>query len=86
MDNQQVVQGPGPDLWREWRGREVSQILLAELRSRVAELQEGWLRAEYLANTLDATAMGNARAVGRAEALEDVIEWVNQQCEDEPDE
>jgi uncharacterized protein YukE len=65
----------GPE-WLMWKRQEQTQAFLSLLRQSVSEIQEGWSNKAYLSDDLYKSATLNAGALGMADALQGIIEAI----------
>lgn len=65
----------GPE-WIQWKRQEQTQAFLSLLRRSVSEIQEGWSSKAYMADDAHKSAVLNAGALGMSDALQGIIEAI----------
>lgn len=60
--------------WEEWKLHPVTKRFHQFLLYQLAELQKQWVEGNFTSDTSDATAQINARSIGKAQNLVDIIE------------
>lgn len=61
---------------REWRHLDATKAFLADLRERVSEGKDSWASQLYQKDSLEATALANAKALGGMQVLQTLIEFL----------
>ena len=72
-DSSSLGRMPVEQEFLEWRLHPVSRWIWAWLDSRVRSLQDSWASGEFERETVEQTALANARAVGRAQAFAEFL-------------
>jgi len=65
-----------PEQVREWRQLDATKAFLADLENRVEEGKDTWARQGYLQETVEGTAIANAKALGGMEILQTLISFL----------
>ena len=60
--------------WEEWKLHPVTKRFRQFLKGQLEELQQQWVEGNFTSDTSDATAQINARSIGKAQNLVDIIE------------
>lgn len=60
--------------WEEWKLHPVTKRFQQFLKEQLEELQQQWVEGNFTSDTSDATAQINARSIGKAQNLVDIIE------------
>ena len=60
--------------FKEWKVHPVTKAVINLLEAKLAEGKDAWSKGYFQGETVEKTAILNAMAVGKAQALEGVVE------------
>ena len=68
---------------REWVQHPVTQELIKELLGDLSNLKEAWGDGVYTTESIEGTVQQNAKALGKVEAVGDILSWIEEGGEDD---
>lgn len=68
-----LLNPPSQAEFLDWKGSRVTKYLLAFKETEYESIKEGWARGDFTRESSDASNQLTAKALGKAEALYDVI-------------
>jgi len=68
-----------PEEIREWKQHPATQAFLRDLKDREAEGKATWAAQQYQKETLEASALANATALGGMQLLQSLIDYFEEE-------
>lgn len=67
----------------EWKHSDITKRLVKQLNEDLESIKEKWLRGAYTHETVEGTAQLNAEALGKAQAISDILYFIEEQIQEE---
>ena len=61
---------------KEWQSHPGTQAYLRKLYEDRDSIKEGWANGEYTTESIDGTVQLNSKNIGKAEAIQEMIEYI----------
>lgn len=70
----------------DWRGEAVTQQLMKKLREDKGHIESLWSDGVFTGTTADETLQMNSKNIGMVQAIQDILDWIEEEQEGDPNE